>query len=753
MRANYPAPNPISTPVRWFACLIVTALAATGLLTGLTPFAGKPTETWLPQGTEPQIHAVADLPQVEANPAVLVKNLDTVAVPQDYAAEGTVDTEVYGPLTQPASADDSFQTVSEVSSEPVPAEAAQPGDILKSGDSQTTVAEENLPSDLKAVHGATTPVETSVAVAGISWENPNLTQLNITYRVKQNGVWGLWTETTVEPVFETSKTTRIGTEALILIDVQAVEVAVESVEGTAVENLQLSVVEPFQTEGEAKPVYFTTAVPAAQEKPYVPGEKPTIVTREQWKANPKYLDWDPKYAPLKAVVLHHTASTNDYTAAQAPGIVAGIYYYHAVTLGWGDIGYHFLVDRYGVIYQGRDGDINRVNEGGHAYGFNTGTVGISMIGNFMKEQPTDATLDSVAKLAAWKLKAAKLNPMEQLTEKKSHLKPGNSQVTGYVFDGHRAWNYTSCPGDAFWPRMGEMRSQVQDLMNGKLNLRVKPKDNTTGSTPAQPNKPTEPVKPPTPVKPPVPAKPTVQYRAETKPPALGDLFAIADNGDLVNYGGVSVPRGTPIKKGQGWLGAQWFDTVDWDGDGFLDVIAIFKTGELKVYFTNAKGTFNRVAKIGHGFGNYKGYLKRDAKRKPLLMTISPTGEFTRWENNGANYVSKPKKIGHGWGIIRFPMVVDYDANGTTDILALDYQAKLWNYPMTETGFTGRKMQVGHGWNIFNRLTTLPGKGEEQFILGVTPDGKLSPYRVTKQRIDRLPIWMESFNVYRMSGEN
>src|SRR3954471_24801731 len=111
----------------------------------------------------------------------------------------------------------------------------------------------------------------------------------------------------------------------------------------------------------------------------VAGE-PLIVPRSGWRADEKITREHPYYAPtLKLAVVHHTAGTNNYTRAQAAAIVRGIEVYHVKGNGWNDIGYNFLVDRYGMIYEGRGGGITRNVIGAHALGFNTGTVGISLI--------------------------------------------------------------------------------------------------------------------------------------------------------------------------------------------------------------------------------------------------------------------------------------------------------------------------------------------------------------------------------------
>lgn len=723
----------ITTITQSVTVTAVTVLALAGIIVSLESYQPNSAGTLqMVNKTAPSaaVQKLSEISEVSQDPAVLEQPLQTVVVPADYAEVGTKDADPLVPQTQPASADNTYTNI-EVDTENSDSAAVSQGD-----------------STQKTVQGAVVPVESAVAVAGITWATADSpSEAIITYRVQKAGEWLSWEEAEAEPVFseEEGRAPLIGTEPLIFTDIDALEVNVETAEGKPIPGVNLNVVEPFLSEGDTAGInYAHPAKSNHKERPYVLGGKPEIITREEWKANPKYLDWDNKYAPLKAVVVHHTASTNKYTPEQAPGIVAGIYYYHAKTLNWGDIGYHFLVDRYGKIYQGRAGDINRVNEGGHALGFNTGTIGIALIGNFETEMPTDPALDSVAKLAAWKLKAAKLNPNADHTERRASLKPGNAQVTGKVFDGHRAWNYTACPGETFYQNFGQLREQVTDLINGEPNFRVA----NTAWEPAVKES-------PAPVEPAKPATPSIQYtyRAEKTLPAAGDLFTVSETGELLNFGGISMPFGNPVKKGHGWLGVSWFDTIDWDQDGYLDIIAIFETGELKVYFTNAQGIFNRVAKIGHGFTNYKGYLKRDKGVKPILFTIAPNGDFIRWNNNGMSYVSHPKRIGYGWNIIEFPMIIDYDLNGKTDILALDYAGKLWTYPMDTDRFILNRYQVGHGWKMYNRLTTLHGSKQQQWMVGITPDGKLIPYRITKKRIDRLPVWSENFFAHRLSGEN
>ena len=120
--------------------------------------------------------------------------------------------------------------------------------------------------------------------------------------------------------------------------------------------------------------------------------QPTIVTRAQWGADESWRSGTPDYAPVRMAIVHHTVNGNDYTREQAPALVRAIYYYHAKSCGYRDIGYNFLIDRYGTIYEGRYGGITLGPVGAQTLGFNTGSTGISIIGNFEIAQPTSASL-------------------------------------------------------------------------------------------------------------------------------------------------------------------------------------------------------------------------------------------------------------------------------------------------------------------------------------------------------------------------
>ncbi|MFJ4965607.1 N-acetylmuramoyl-L-alanine amidase [Streptomyces sp. NPDC088729] len=104
-------------------------------------------------------------------------------------------------------------------------------------------------------------------------------------------------------------------------------------------------------------------------------------------------------------MVHHTAESNSYSCADAPKVVRGIYAYHVKQLGWKGIGYNFVVDKCGTVYEGRNGGVGRSVMGAHAYGFNAETTGISVLGTYTYTDaaPSQVAMTSVARIAAWKL--------------------------------------------------------------------------------------------------------------------------------------------------------------------------------------------------------------------------------------------------------------------------------------------------------------------------------------------------------------
>ena len=217
---------------------------------------------------------------------------------------------------------------------------------------------------------------------------------------------------------------------------------------------------------------------------------PKVVTRAQWGAGRSSA---PYYAePTTAATVHHTAGSNNYSEAEAPGIVRGIWQYHAVQLGWGDIGYHALVDKYGNIYEGHAGGMDRGPQGAHVGSFNQNTWGVSMIGDYQRAEPTPAALKAMGDIIGWKAAVAGFDP----NGTSYHYAEGNFKGSKFAagqgamfpnINAHRDFHYNTCPGDNLYSKLPIIRANAgakyRALRAGE-RVGVEAKPSTTAANPA-----------------------------------------------------------------------------------------------------------------------------------------------------------------------------------------------------------------------------------------------------------------------------
>jgi len=236
--------------------------------------------------------------------------------------------------------------------------------------------------------------------------------------------------------------------------------------------------DPNQDPGPNSTVEFVPASPPppmSTETAAAP--RPPITSRAGWGADEGISPEGPIYLPggkVKAVVVHHTAESNDYTCAQAPAVIRAIYAYHVQQLGWRDIGYNFLVDKCGTVYEGRKGGVDRPVMGAHTYGFNAETTGISVLGTFTSGAPSKEAMTSVARLAAWKLGLYGVDPAGTATlvagaDGTNYF--GRSWRKGAALSfpailGHRDGYNTQCPGDAFYAQFPTIRTWAAGPVTG-----------------------------------------------------------------------------------------------------------------------------------------------------------------------------------------------------------------------------------------------------------------------------------------------
>jgi hypothetical protein len=192
--------------------------------------------------------------------------------------------------------------------------------------------------------------------------------------------------------------------------------------------------------------------------------QPDVVTRDEWGAAGCPPREPADYGTVKAVQVHHTVSLNDYSPAEAPAMVLAICRYHRNSNGWDDIGYNALVDKYGVLYEGRAGGLDQPVIGAQAQGFNSETAGIASIADHTSVGATPQTLDALARYIRWKLQVH-LQPLSGPVTLRSSggsasRYAAGAQVTVERVIGHRDTGKTACPGQLLYDQLDELRAMV-----------------------------------------------------------------------------------------------------------------------------------------------------------------------------------------------------------------------------------------------------------------------------------------------------
>ena len=216
--------------------------------------------------------------------------------------------------------------------------------------------------------------------------------------------------------------------------------------------------------------------PTARSSAYA---QPSVLRRADWAADESLrFDgsgtevWPAAYYPVQKLIVHHTATQNDDPNPAAT--IRSIYYYHAVTQGWGDIGYNFLIDEAGRIYEGRHTidyppgasptEENGAGEGvtaAHAVGYNSGTVGVALLGTLTSQNATAAARAALERLLAWESDRHSIDPRGSSL----YTNPVNgTQATFPNIAGHRDVGSTECPGGAFYATLPTVRSNVAALL-------------------------------------------------------------------------------------------------------------------------------------------------------------------------------------------------------------------------------------------------------------------------------------------------
>ena len=332
-----------------------------------------------------------------------------------------------------------------------------------------------VPQRISAISAPTRT--TGYATVGVTWEHGvELTEDEITVmvRTKDDGVWSSWEEMHYDGghgpdpgTDEDDARVRPGTDAVVVGDVDDVQVRAATADGVAPADLELTVVdpgvdtapaydEPAIDTGELPSARMAAAVSAAAGTPADVTPEPRIYSRSQWGADERLRDPSSlRYGEVHAGFVHHTVNANAYDREDVPAILRGIYAYHTRSLGWSDVGYNYLVDRFGRIWEGRYGGVDRPVVGAHTLGYNDDAFAMSAIGNFETARPSEPMLRAYQRLFAWKLSVHGVRADD-----------GRQWVSSDWFpavNGHRDAGQTACPGRYLYERIGDIRAGAARL--------------------------------------------------------------------------------------------------------------------------------------------------------------------------------------------------------------------------------------------------------------------------------------------------
>jgi hypothetical protein len=402
--------------------------------------------------------------------------LGTVAALAAPAA-GVVSLDIVGPSPAPdgAAAGPAPSPVAMVASEPVAPEVTEVP--IEGVDRAGLSVLDRVPTVRRGTPGAlaglTAPEKVDgFATVGVTWDGDvhlDEDEISVSVRSLKDGAWSSWEpveyhdEHGPTPGSREAVGARQGTEPVVVGYVDEVQVRIETADGEVPAGASLAVIDPQETASRvAAPAIDTVSPPqggaltlstAGTDTPG-PTPRPQIFSRAQWGADEGLRRKSAlTYHEVHAGFVHHTVNANDYSRDQVPSILRGIYAYHTRTRGWSDIGYNFVVDRFGRIWEGRFGGVDRPVVGAHTMGYNEYSFAMSALGNFETAKPSSAMLDAYGRLFAWKLSLHGISASSTQQWVGRKLFP--------AVNGHRDAGSTACPGKHLYAQLGRIRTLAE----------------------------------------------------------------------------------------------------------------------------------------------------------------------------------------------------------------------------------------------------------------------------------------------------
>jgi hypothetical protein len=398
--------------------------------------------------------------------------------------------------------------------------------------------------------------------------------------------------------------------------------------------------------------------------------RPTIYTRAQWGADESLRRAAPSYGQVMLGFVHHTVSSNSYTAAQVPAMIRGIYAYHVKGEGWNDIGYNFLVDRFGRTWEGRYGGMDKAVVGAQTLNYNAWSTGVSAIGNFDVAAVPPAMTAAFQRLFAWKFSLTGI------------------PATGTVFandkyfqriSGHRDGFQTACPGKYLYAKVPEIRAGAAALIGSQPRSTIKRDVDLNGAADA------------------------VSYGLTAAGTAIAGPVSLL----------AGAPR-TPVRSGA-TISVSWNRlrnvslSPDLNGDRKADIIAQDPAGNrLRIYLGNGKGGFAGVLYQGRGWNVMTRVLAaadRNRDGRNDILATNTIGDLIYYAGNGAGGLAAPRVIGRGWnGFSSITTAGDLNGDKLPDLLATRKTDGIQlMYAGTSSGSLRAGVPWGSGWKPFSTV--------------------------------------------------
>lgn len=396
--------------------------------------------------------------------------------------------------------------------------------------------------------------------------------------------------------------------------------------------------------------------------------QPTVYSRAQWGADERIREQgNPLYGVIKGGFVHHTVNANDYTADEVPAIIRSVYAYHVKSRGWRDIGYNFLVDRFGRIWEGRYGGIDRPVIGAHTSGYNDESFAMAAIGNFETAQPTAEMLTSYAQLFAWKL------AISGVSAAATGVAISGSTFASSIM-GHRDAGQTACPGINLYNQLPAIRSMAVQAQAG---MTFGP--DWTGRSLAS-------------------------DLAGSTYPDLVVRRTVDNRGVIIATDGMT--RFAATKVSSGWKSARRvLVTPDITGDGRSDLLLVSSNGTPRVRSGNGAGTFKKIKAVSRAISGSSlltavGDLDRD-KRNDLVGRTS-SGRLTIFSGQGKRGFTARTLAGSWAGFTLIAGAGDVTGDRRDDVVARDKRGKLWLFKATKSGLA-KRTKVAGSWGRYDAI--------------------------------------------------